>query len=300
MSELESASTLENSANSVGEASPETDFVVQFWGVRGSIPSPGSETVRYGGNTSCVEMRIGGKRLIFDGGTGLRVLGKSLLSEMPVEAYMFFTHSHWDHIQGFPFFVPAFAKGNCFHIYGAISPNGDSMEKRLHKQMLHPNFPVPMQVMQSDLKFYDLFPGDTMQLGDITIETGRLNHPNEAMGYRLTWQGRTAVYATDTEHFGDRLDENLLHLARNADVLIYDACYTDEEYHDSKSSKVGWGHSTWQEGVKMAKAAGVKKLVVFHHDPSHSDDFLDKVASQVEAVFPNSVLAQEGMILPVI
>ncbi len=299
MSEIESASTPENSANSVGNSSLETDFVVQFWGVRGSIPAPGSETVRYGGNTSCVEMRIGGKRLIFDGGTGLRVLGKSMLSEMPVEAYMFFTHSHWDHIQGFPFFVPAFAKGNCFHIYGAIAPNGDSMENRLHKQMLHPNFPVPMQVMQSDLKFYDLFPGDTMQLGDITIETGRLNHPNEAMGYRLTWQGRTAVYATDTEHFGDRLDENLLHLARDADVLIYDACYTDEEYHDPKGSKIGWGHSTWQEGVKMAKAAGVKKLVVFHHDPSHSDDFLDKVASQVKSVFPDSVVAQEGMILPV-
>ncbi|MEX0272205.1 MBL fold metallo-hydrolase [Leptolyngbyaceae cyanobacterium UHCC 1019] len=300
MSELESASTLENNLNSVEEAHPTTDFVIQFWGVRGSIPSPGSETVRYGGNTSCVEMRIGGKRLIFDGGTGLRVLGKSLLSEMPVEAYMFFTHSHWDHIQGFPFFVPAFAKGNCFHIYGAIAPNGASMKQRLHDQMLHPNFPVPMQVMQSDLKFYDLFPGDTMQLGDITIETGSLNHPNSAMGYRLTWQGRTAVYATDTEHFGDRLDENLLHLARNADVLIYDACYTDEEYHDPKSSKKGWGHSTWQEGVKMAKAAGVKKLVVFHHDPSHSDDFLDKVQSQVETVFPNCVLAREGMILPVI
>ncbi|PZV04065.1 MAG: MBL fold metallo-hydrolase [Leptolyngbya sp.] len=300
MSELESASTLENTPNSVEETHPASDFVVQFWGVRGSIPSPGSETVRYGGNTSCVEMRIGGKRLIFDGGTGLRVLGKSLLSEMPVEAYMFFTHSHWDHIQGFPFFVPAFAKGNCFHIYGAIAPNGASMKQRLHDQMLHPNFPVPMQVMQSDLKFYDLFPGDTMQLGDITIETGPLNHPNSAMGYRLTWQGRTVVYATDTEHFADCLDENLLHLARNADVLIYDACYTDEEYHDPKSSKVGWGHSTWQEGVKMAKAAGVKKLVVFHHDPSHTDEFLDKVASQVESVFPDSVLAQEGMILPVI
>ncbi|MBM0740152.1 MBL fold metallo-hydrolase [Phormidium sp. CLA17] len=300
MSELESASTLEEKTNSIDENSPATDFVVQFWGVRGSIPSPGSETVRYGGNTSCVEMRIGGKRLIFDGGTGLRVLGKSLLSEMPVEAYMFFTHSHWDHIQGFPFFVPAFAKGNCFHIYGAIAPNGASMKQRLHDQMLHPNFPVPMQVMQSDLKFYDLFAGDTMQLGDITIETGPLNHPNSAMGYRLTWQGRTVVYATDTEHFADRLDENLLHLARNADILIYDACYTDEEYHDLKTSKIGWGHSTWQEGVKMAKAAGVKKLVVFHHDPSHSDDFLDKVASQVESVFPNSVLAQEGMILSVI
>lgn len=282
------------------EMSQSLDFVVQFWGVRGSIPAPGSETVRYGGNTSCVEMRAGGKRLIFDGGTGLRVLGKQLMKQMPIEAYMFFTHSHWDHIQGFPFFMPAFVKGNCFHIYGAIAPNGATMKQRLSDQMLHPNFPVPIQVMQSDLKFYDLFPGDQMQIGDITIETGPLNHPNTAMGYRVTWQGRTVVYATDTEHYPDRLDENLLYLARDADVLIYDACYTDEEYHDPKSPKIGWGHSTWQEAIKLAKAAGVQKAVIFHHDPNHSDDFLDDVESQVRAVFPNSVLAREGMILPVV
>jgi phosphoribosyl 1,2-cyclic phosphodiesterase len=299
MSELESTERIEIMNEDAAATPPSSDFVVQFWGVRGSIPAPGSETVRYGGNTSCVEMRISGKRLIFDGGTGLRVLGKSLLKEMPVEAHMFFTHSHWDHIQGFPFFVPAFVKGNCFHIYGAIAPNGASMEQRLHDQMLHPNFPVPMQVMKSDLKFYDLLPGEVMQLDDITIETGSLNHPNTAMGYRITWQGRTAVYATDTEHYSDRLDENLLYLARDANILIYDACYTDEEYHDPKGPKIGWGHSTWQEAVKLAKAANVQKLIVFHHDPSHSDDFLDQVEAEVEIAFPCSILAREGMILPV-
>jgi phosphoribosyl 1,2-cyclic phosphodiesterase len=282
------------------QVSPAPDFVVQFWGVRGSIPAPGPETVRYGGNTSCVEVRVAGKRLIFDGGTGLRVLGKTLLKQMPVEAYLFFTHSHWDHIQGFPFFLPAFVKGNCFHIYGAIAPNGATMKQRLSDQMLHPNFPVPIQVMQSDLKFYDLLPGDVMQLDDITIETGPLNHPNTAMGYRITWQGRTVVYATDTEHFPDHVDENLLHLARDANVLIYDACYTDEEYYDPATPKIGWGHSTWQEGVKLAKAADVKKAVIFHHDPNHTDLFLDSVEAQVQSVFPNSILAREGMILPVV
>jgi phosphoribosyl 1,2-cyclic phosphodiesterase len=275
------------------------DFVVQFWGVRGSIPTPGSETVRYGGNTSCIEMRIAGKRLIFDGGTGLRVLGKDLLKQMPVEAYMFFTHSHWDHIQGFPFFVPAFIAGNCFHIYGAIAPNGATMRQRLSDQMLHPNFPVPMQVMQSDLKFYDLELGDVVKIDDITVEIGPLNHPNTAIGYRVTWQGRTAVYATDTEHYPDHVDENLLHLARDADVLIYDACYTDEEYYDLKSPKKGWGHSTWQAGLELAKAAGVKRPVMFHHDPNHSDDCLDQIEAEVQAVFPNAILAREGMILPV-
>lgn len=301
MSELDpSTSNPQVMYETVGEASHSPNFIVHFWGVRGSIPAPGAETVRYGGNTSCVEMRIGGKRLIFDGGTGLRVLGKSLLKQMPVEAYMFFTHSHWDHIQGFPFFVPAFIKGNCFHIYGAIAPNGATMKQRLSDQMLHPNFPVPIQVMQSDLKFYDLFPGDVMQLDDITIETGSLNHPNTAMGYRITWNGRTVVYATDTEHYPDRLDENLLHLARDANMLIYDACYTDEEYHDPKAPKIGWGHSTWQEAIKLAKAANVNKTVIFHHDPNHTDDFLDDVEAQVQSVFPNSVLAREGMILPVV
>lgn len=298
MSEFESINP--SAASPHASESYVSEFVVQFWGVRGSIAAPGSETVRYGGNTSCVEMRIGGQRLIFDGGTGLRVLGKNLLKQMPVEAHMFFTHSHWDHIQGFPFFVPAFVKGNCFHIYGAIAPNGATMKQRLHDQMLHPNFPVPMQVMQADLKFYDLFPGDVLELGDITIETGSLNHPNTAMGYRITWNNRTVVYATDTEHYPDRLDENLLHLARNAQMLIYDACYTDEEYHDPKAPKIGWGHSTWQEAIKLARAANVNKAVIFHHDPNHCDDFLDEVEAQVQSVFPNGVLAREGMILPVV
>jgi len=276
---------------------PEEEFLVQFWGVRGSIPSPGSETVRYGGNTSCVEMLVGGKRLIFDGGTGLRILGKKLMNEMPVEANIFFTHSHWDHIQGFPFFVPAFVPGNCFHIYGSIAPNGMSIKQRLSNQMLDPNFPVPIQVMKSTLKFYDLAPGDVFEVDGITIETGSLNHPNTAIGYRVSWQGRTAVYATDTEHFPDRLDKNLLYLAREADVLIYDACYTDEEYHNPKSPKIGWGHSTWQAGLALAKAAGVKCPVMFHHDPNHSDDFLDDVAAQVKAACPDAILAREGMIL---
>lgn len=276
---------------------PSSDFTIQFWGVRGSIATPGKETVRYGGNTSCVEMRIGGKLLIFDGGTGLRVLGKNLLPQMPIAAHMFFTHSHWDHIQGFPFFIPAFVPGNSFHIYGAVAPNGATIKQRLSDQMLHPNFPIPLQGMRSEMKFHSLRPGDIVKVDDIEIETAHLNHPSTAMGYRVTWQGRTAAYCTDTEHFPDRLDENVLHLARGADYLIYDATYTDEEYHHPKTPKVGWGHSTWQEGVKVAKAAGVKSLAIFHHDPAHDDDFLDEVEAQVQQTFPNSCLAREGMVL---
>lgn len=270
-------------------------FQIKFWGVRGSIPCPGSETVRYGGNTSCVEMQVGTERLIFDGGTGLRMLGESLLDEKPVTARLLFTHSHWDHIQGFPFFTPAFIKGNCFKIYAIPSPNGATMKQRLHDQMLHPNFPVPLQIMQANLEFFDLEAGETLNFGEITIETRQLNHPGEAVGYRVNWRGLSAAYITDTEHFPDTLDKNVLWLARSADVMVIDATYTDEEYNDPKHSRVGWGHSTWQEAVKIAKAARVKQLVLFHHDPAHDDDFLDRIGEEATLAFPRTVLAREGL-----
>ncbi|NCS53278.1 MAG: MBL fold metallo-hydrolase [Microcystis aeruginosa G13-05] len=274
---------------------PDNRFQIKFWGVRGSIPCPGSETVRYGGNTSCVEMQVGRERLIFDGGTGLRVLGQSLMAESPAKAHLCFTHSHWDHIQGFPFFIPGFIRGNTFKIYGVPSPNGATIKQKLQDQMLHPNFPVPLQIMRADLEFYDLEMGETLHCGNVTVETRPLNHPGDAVGYRVNWQGLSAAYITDTEHFPDRLDDNVLALARQADVMIIDATYTDEEYNDPKYSKVGWGHSTWQQAVKIAKTAQVKQLVLFHHDPAHNDDFLDCIGEQVRKIFPETILAREGL-----
>ncbi len=277
----------------------EKQFNVHFWGVRGSIPCPGPNTVRYGGNTPCVEMQVGGKRLVFDGGTGLHVLGQSLLRQMPAEAHIFFTHSHWDHMQGFPFFTPGFVKGNRFSIYGAIAPDGSTVEQRLNDQMLHPNFPVPLQIMQADLNFCDVTPGEAIKIDDILVETAPLNHPGEAVGYRVNWHGGAAVYVTDTEHYPDRLDENILWLARDADILIYDSTYSDEEYYSPKSPKIGWGHSTWQEAIKIAASANVKTLVIFHHDPAHDDDYLDNVGLQAKEKFPGAIMAKEGMVLQV-
>ncbi|BDA73141.1 beta-lactamase domain-containing protein [Rivularia sp. IAM M-261] len=244
-------------------------------------------------------MQVGGKRLVFDGGTGLHVLGQSLLRQMPATAHIFFTHSHWDHMQGFPFFTPGFVRGNHFCIYGAIAPDGSTVEQRLNDQMLHPNFPVPLQIMQADLDFYDVAPGEPIKIDDIVVETAPLNHPGEAVGYRVNWCGGAAAYITDTEHFADHLDENVLWLARNADILIYDSTYTDEEYNSPKSPKIGWGHSTWQEAVKVAQAANVKTLVIFHHDPAHDDDFLDSVGKQAAQKFSGAVMAKEGMVLEV-
>jgi phosphoribosyl 1,2-cyclic phosphodiesterase len=276
------------------------DFTIHFWGVRGSIASPGAETVRYGGNTPCIEMRVGGQRLIFDGGTGLRVLGQHLLSCMPVSAHMFFTHSHWDHIQGFPFFTPAFVPGNYFKIYGVVAPDGSTIEQRLSGQMLHPNFPVPLQIMGATLEFYDIALGEVIDLGEVKIQNYLLNHPGEAVGYRVSWKNHAVAYVTDTEHYPGRLDENVLALADQADALIYDAMYTDEEYYSERSSKVGWGHSTWQEAVKIAKAAQVKRLFIFHHDPIHSDDFLDAVGEKAAIAFPGATMAREGMVISVL
>ncbi len=273
------------------------EFTVRFWGVRGSIPTPGMETARYGGNTACVEIQVAGKRLIFDGGTGLRVLGKNLQQQMPLEAYLFFTHSHWDRIQGFPFFMPAFMPGNCFHIYGAIGPNGASIKQRLSEQMLRPNFPVPLQVMQSELKFYDIAPGSIVTLDDVTIETISLNRPNSALGYRVTWSGHSVVYATDTEHAS--ADQSLIYLADQADMLIYDAAYADHNYYDSESSEAANKLETWKAGIQAVMPAQAKKIVMFHHDPSHEDDFLDRIEADVRMLFPNVCLAREGMVLKV-
>ncbi len=271
-------------------------FVVRFWGVRGSIPTPGIETVRYGGNTVCVEMQVGGKRLIFDGGTGLRVLGKHLLSQMPVQAHLFFTHTHWDRIQGFPFFMPAFIEGNCFDIYGAIGQNGASIKQRLSDQMLRPNFPVPLKMMRSELTFHDIAPGSVISLGDVLVETMSLNRPNSALGYRITWDSHCVVYATDTEHSADNIDQGLLYLAQQADLLIFDAAYADHAYYDPNA---GHPPETWRAGIEVANAAQVKQIVLFHHDPAHEDDFLTQVEAEVQARFPNVQLAREGMSLSI-
>jgi phosphoribosyl 1,2-cyclic phosphodiesterase len=195
------------------------DFEVKFWGVRGNVPTPGAETIRYGGNTACVEIKAGHQRLIFDGGTGLRVLGKRLRVEMPVQAHLFFTHTHWDRIQGFPFFDPAFIEGNRFDIYGAVGANGASIKQRLSEQMLRPNFPVSLQAMRSHLQFHDIAPGSVITLDDVVIETISLNRPNGALGYRVTWNGRSVVYATDTEHEPNKLDQALLYISNQADLL---------------------------------------------------------------------------------
>jgi len=272
---------------------------ITFWGVRGSIPTPGPTTVQIGGNTSCVEVRAGKAIIIFDGGTGLRLLGRKLLKEMPLTAHMFFSHVHWDHIQGFPFFEPAFVKGNVFHLYGGNNVSR-TLEETLAGQMDHPNFPVHLSAMGAKMTFRDLTEGEAVEIDDGEGHKARVmnaagNHPQGVYAFRVDHRGKSIVFATDTEHYEGRIDEKLVKLANKADVLIYDSQYTPEEY----AAKKGWGHSTYEEGVRLAKAAGASKYVLFHHDPGQGDAAVRDKEKRAAALFPDVVTAQEGLVIDV-
>lgn len=270
------------------------EFSVTFWGVRGSIACPGPETIRYGGDTSCLEVMCGDRRMVFDGGTGLRKLGNKLVRLGPGETDLFFTHTHFDHVCGLPFFVPMFIPGNTVRLWAGHLLPEHTLRQVLVEMMMAPLFPVPPDIFQADVSYNDYECGTVLAPGDgVTIRTGPLNHPNRATGYRIEFDGRVICYITDTEHFDGRIDEKIAALVQGADIMIYDSTYTDEEYPRFK----GFGHSTWQEGVKLADAAQVKTLVIFHHDPNHNDDFMDAVARQAEAMRPGTIVAREGLTL---
>jgi phosphoribosyl 1,2-cyclic phosphodiesterase len=273
---------------------------VKFWGVRGSVPVPGEHTSGIGGNTSCVEIRAGDRILVFDGGTGLRLLGKSLVSAMPVTVHLFFSHMHWDHIQGFPFFGPAFVPGNTIHMYGGAQVAG-RVETAMVGQMESPSFPVRLEQLPATLRFHDLHAGDTVEIApDVRVRCAAGNHPGGVLAYRVEHAGRAVVYMTDHEPDQGKQPQGLLDLARDADILIYDCQYTPEEYAGKKDgiSRVGWGHSTFEVGAAFAKSAGVKELLLYHHDPDQNDiDVATKVARTTK-LFKNSRAAYEGLEIP--
>lgn len=269
-------------------------FWLRFWGVRGNIPTPGPETVRYGGNTACVEVKVGDQHLIFDGGTGLRALGKHLAQQnTAVNAHLFFTHAHWDRIQGFPFFQPAFNPATHLGVYGAAAPNGASIKQCLTDQMLRPNFFKPLQAMQADLSFCNIQPGQTLDLGEVVVETLSLNRHTSALGYRVNWQGKSLIYASDTDPNRDRADPNLVFLAQGADVLILDGTYIDMAYTDPKNCH----NIPWKLAVEVAEASAAKRLVLFHHNPCHNDGYLDELGQRVREAFPAAMIAQEGLVI---
>jgi CheY-like chemotaxis protein/phosphoribosyl 1,2-cyclic phosphodiesterase len=258
---------------------------VKFWGTRGSIPTPGPRTLRYGGNTCCVEVRCGDDIIMLDCGTGAREMGHALAEEFkgrPMCLHIFMSHTHWDHIQGFPFFIPAYASGTRLNLY-SLRGADKSLEKVFTGQMDANYFPVSLNDMNARLKFVEL--DGPIKIGSMIITHNRLNHPGLAIGFRIQAGPKSVVYQTDHETYSRllgpsehnrKLDREVTEFSRNADLLIREAQYTEEEY----ISKRGWGHSTFFDALETAHEAGVKQLAIFHHEPMRDDDSLDRMMAR--------------------
>jgi len=267
---------------------------IKFWGVRGSTPTPQSENMRYGGNTSCVEVRIGDRIYIFDCGTGFRVLGHQFQSEFadrPYMAHVFVSHFHWDHIQGMPFFRPLYDNPKSEFVFHSSS-RVRGLEQVMTEQMASPYFPVNLNHMNAQRSFHSIEAGSVAMEDGIRLKTAWLNHPQGCMGFRLETNDGVLVYATDNEPGDPEFDKSVRKLAEGADILIYDAQYLPEEY---EARRRGWGHSHWREAVNVVMESGAKELVLYHHDPDHTDPLIDKIVSDARNYYPKVRAASEGM-----
>jgi phosphoribosyl 1,2-cyclic phosphodiesterase len=269
-------------------------FEVTFWGVRGTVPCPFPGHMRYGGNTSCVQVEVAGRTIILDGGTGLRPLGKRLVETGVRQATLLLSHLHLDHVSGFPFFAPGFSPGFSCAVRSACRDGEPDLRSVLGGLMEPPLFPVPLRNLEADFSFDGFEPGAVLDLGDgIRVRTLPLHHPGGSTGYRIEHAGRSLAYVTDTEHIPGRTDHRLLELIAGADLVIYDTTYTEEEWRH----RVGWGHSTWNEGVRLCRLAGAHRLALFHHNPDHDDDFMEGMENQARAAWTGAFAAREGLTL---
>lgn len=269
------------------------DTLVRFWGVRGSVPCPGPATARYGGNTACIEVVCGDRLLIFDAGSGLRPFGDALAGA-PVDADLFLSHCHLDHVWGLPFFAPCYDPAARLRLWAGNLLPDFTLRQTIARMMDAPLFPDGLGLFRAEIAFNDFRCGETLRpCPGVTLVTAPLNHPSRATGYRLDHAGRVIAYVTDTEHLPGRPDPNVLALARDADLMIYDCTYSDQEY----PAHAGRGHSTWQEGVRLAAAAGAAQLAIFHHNPSADDAALDRLAAEAAALRPGTIVAAEGLTL---
>lgn len=288
---------------------------IKFWGVRGSIPSPGPNTAKYGGNTTCIEIRTDDNQLIIlDGGTGIFALSQTLLKEMPVTANVFVTHTHWDHIHGLPFFIPIFIPGNKLRLHGAFDPiSGRGIEHIMEVQLQYSYFPVREAEMKAKIEYETLMPDQSVQIGETTITPTLLNHPVINFGYRVECFGKSVfftgdhephynIYSPGDESFGEyqalieEKEKSILAAMHGVDVLIADSSYTVEEYPGKK----GWGHGTFDTSIAMAKRAQAKVLYCTHHEPTRNDEALEKEFEKVllrhprQDGDPDYRLAREG------
>jgi len=274
---------------------------IKFWGVRGSIPVPGPNTIKYGGNTTCIEIRTDdGQLIILDAGTGIFALSQTLLREMPVTANVFITHTHWDHIQGLPFFIPIFIPGNALRLHGAFDPiSGRGIEQIMEVQLQYSYFPVREAEMKAKIEYETLMPEQSVQIGAATITPTLLNHPVINFGYRVDCNGKSVfftgdhephynIYAPDDESHDEYQaliedkEKAIIEAMRGVDVLIADSSYTVEEY----PAKKGWGHGTFDSSIALGKKAGAKIVYCTHHEPTRHDEALQREFEKVLARHP--------------
>ncbi|MEM8532354.1 MAG: MBL fold metallo-hydrolase [Chloroflexota bacterium] len=297
-------------------------FIIRFWGVRGSYPVPGQQTVRYGGNTSCIELQLGTQTIILDAGTGIINLGSDLMQrsraagKQSISAIMLFSHMHHDHTQGFPFFEPAYIGTNILHIFGPKVFEND-LQHTLAQAMLPPSFPITLDELASLKNMHNLTDTDVVLINPETSDIHIHNryrdeielssehiyiqtyhsyaHPKNGVHiYRVTWCGKSIVYATDTEGYIET-DQRLISFAQNADVLIHDSQYLLEDYADPKRPKQGWGHSTPEMACAVAQASNARQLILFHHDPSYDDETIAAMERHARGIFPQTHAAYEGL-----
>ena len=251
------------------------NIIVDFWGVRGSVPSPGPTTTRYGGNTSCVSITADDKILILDAGTGIRNLGSAIISKPDLEIFVIVTHSHWDHIQGFPFFTPIYQPNRPVHMFPTLHKKNVVLAS-LIDQMDGAHFPITPDQVPSNFNFVTENPLEFLESNGFHLEMAPMNHPGKAFGYKITIDDKVICYFTDNEidpPYEKSIELNeLTNQCRNADILIHDAQYTE----DDMPLKHGWGHSLISQVTELGKSAEVKNLVYYHHDPERTDDLLDK------------------------
>jgi phosphoribosyl 1,2-cyclic phosphodiesterase len=286
----------------------------KFWGVRGSIPTPGPNTVKYGGNTTCIEIRTDDNDLIIlDAGTGIHALAQNLLKEMPIQAHIFITHTHWDHIQGLPFFIPIFIPKNQISIYGGLDPvTGETINRALSVQLQYSYFPIREAQLNAKMDYITIKPGEPLKVGGATITPIVLSHPVLNFGYRIDCDGQSIfftgdyepqlnIYAPEDEEYAEFqsfVDEKwveVVNAMKDVDALIIDSSYTNEEY----VFKQGWGHGTYDTGIKLATAAKAKKLFFTHHEPTRTDAGLETIFQNLLQNHPDIdcelFLAQEGV-----
>jgi phosphoribosyl 1,2-cyclic phosphodiesterase len=274
----------------------EPPFRVRIWGARGSAPAPAAPNCHFGADTSCVEMRCGDRVLIFDAGSGIMSLGTELVREGVRDFDLYFTHCHFDHIIGLPFLKPLYDPAVTARIHAGHFQDGMTCREMAERFMGPPWFPLTPKQFRAAIEFRDFRPPDRLDPAPgIGISTVRLHHPNSAVGYRVDFAGRSVCYITDTEHIPGELDGDLLDLIRGADMMIYDCMYTDAEFECC----IGFGHSTWEQGVRLCEAAGVGRLVIYHHRPGRDDTDLRQIEAEAKARFAGAIMAGTGLELSV-